>query len=89
MDPDEIPDRVRRDPCPYWEYFEDQMGFALFQESYEILNDVAVSTIQGNRIQFSDEHITVPLMAITKGGLQFPIHKILREILHLFKLTPC
>lgn len=89
LDPDEIPDRMGKDPCPYWECFKDQEGIDLFRRTYEIPDDVIVSPVEGNRIWFSREHITVPLMAITEGGLSFPMHRILREILYHFELTPC
>ncbi|KAI8572479.1 hypothetical protein RHMOL_Rhmol01G0202300 [Rhododendron molle] len=89
LDPDEIPVRTGRDPCPYWDCFTDQEGIDLFRTTYHIPNDVIISTIPRPRIRFSDEHITVPLMAITEGGLRFPMHRILREILHYFELTPC
>lgn len=89
LDPNEIPNRTRTDPCPYWECFEDQKGLDLFRRTYKILDDVVISLIEGRRIRFSDEHITVPLMAITEGGLRFPMHKVLREILYHFELSPC
>ncbi|KAI8568183.1 hypothetical protein RHMOL_Rhmol02G0177800 [Rhododendron molle] len=89
LDPDVIPDRTGKDPYPYWECFQDQKGLALFWKVYDILDDVVILTIQGPRMQFSDEHITVPLMAIAEGGLWFPMHRVLRETLHFFKLTSC
>lgn len=48
-----------------------------------------VTPVEGPRIKYSGEHVTVPLMAITKGGLRFPMHKIIRELLFTFNLTPC
>lgn len=50
---------------------------------------MVVSPVEGPRIKFSNEHITVPLMAITEGGLRFPMHTILRELLYTFDLTLC
>lgn len=55
-----IPDRTRKDLYPYWECFQDQKGLVLFQKSYEVPNDVIISPVEGNQIQFSYEHVTVP-----------------------------
>ncbi|KAI8563350.1 hypothetical protein RHMOL_Rhmol03G0105200 [Rhododendron molle] len=61
----------------------------LFREVYRIPDNVEVSPVRGSHIKFSNEHVTVPLMAITEGGLRFPMHKVIRELLHSFNLTPC
>lgn len=89
VDPDVIPDRTGKEPCPYWDCFKSEKALKLFRDVYEIPDDVVVTPVTGPRIQFSDEHITVPLMAITEGGLRFPMHRVTRELLYNFDLTPC
>lgn len=89
VDPDLIPDRFRKEPCPYWQCFQNDKALRLFREVYKIPDDVVVFPVEGPRIKFSHEHITVPLMANTEGGLRFPMHGVIRELLYTFNLTPC
>lgn len=89
LDPDIIPDRTGKEPCPYWDCFVDQRAVDVFRRFYFIPNDVIITPVKSSRILFGDEHVTVPLMAITEGGLRFPMHRILREVLFFFGLTPC
>ncbi|KAI8527108.1 hypothetical protein RHMOL_Rhmol12G0050400 [Rhododendron molle] len=89
VDPNVIPEKSGKEPCPYWQCFKNDIALRLFREVYRIPDDVVVSPIVGPRIKFSDEHIMVQLMAITEGGLCFPMHRIIRELLYTFNLTPC
>lgn len=89
LDPDLIPNRMGKEPCPYWECFSSPAKYDLFRQVYDVPNDVDIRPVEGSRILYSDDHVTVPLMAITEGGLRFPMHRVLREVLHRFQLTPC
>lgn len=41
----------------------------------------------GNRIVYKDDWITVPLMAITEGGLRFPLPKLVHQLLYMYELA--
>ena len=59
-----------------------------FREDFNISNDVFFSLVEG-QVYFGNYFITVPLMAITEGGLKFPMPGLLRDFLSYFGLTPC
>ena len=70
--------------CSYLKEFDPQHPerLAAFREKYEIPDDVEIELLLGDRIYYGDDHITVPLMAITEGGLRFPFPKMIRQFLH-------
>ena len=59
-----------------------------FRQNFNISNDVFFSLVEG-QVVFGDNLITVPLMAITEGGLKLPMPGLLRDFLSYFGLTPC
>jgi hypothetical protein len=59
-----------------------------FRAKYEIPDDVEIELNFGDRIYYSKEWITVPLMAITEGGLRFPLPKLVRQLLYYYELAP-
>ena len=75
-------------PCPYLRHFESEESIAEFRRSHHVPYDVRLELVRGNRITFGPDFITVPLMALTEGGLTFPIHRVLREFFFRFNLTP-
>lgn len=45
--------------------------------------------VTGDRITFGADYITLPLFAITEGGVQFPMSHFLRYFLSEYNPTPC
>jgi len=76
--------------CSYLKEFDPlhPERLAAFREKYEIPDDVEIELLLGDRIYYGDDHITVPLMAITEGGLRFPFPKMIRQFLHYYDLGP-
>jgi len=76
--------------CPYLKEFDPAYPERLvaFRERYGIPADVEIELHFGDRIYYGDDHVTVPLMAITEGGLRFPFPKMVRQFLHYYDLGP-
>jgi hypothetical protein len=76
--------------CPYVKEFDPDFPERLvqFRARYGIPEDVEVELLFGDRIDYGDDHVTVPLMAITEGGLRFPFPKMVRQLLHYYDLGP-
>lgn len=56
---------------PYTNFYGDGPGGFTneFREKYEISEDVLVERVTGDRITFGADYITLPLFAITEGGV--------------------
>lgn len=72
-----------KSPNPYLEYFNGKAGrYRAFCWKSKIPHDVELRLVREEDITFFDDHITIPLLAITEGGLQFPVNLLLRQFLH-------
>lgn len=57
-------------PNLYLEYFNGKAGrYRAFCQKYRIPHNVELRLVREDDITCSDDHITVPLLAITEGGL--------------------
>lgn len=73
----------------YLEYFDGKRGsYRAFRQKYNIPEDVEVRPVRDEDITFSDDHITVPLLSITEGGLRFPVNLLLRQFLFEYQINP-
>lgn len=91
-DEDEIPPPPKGlGPMPYSRlYGLGPGGFTKsFRRKYEIPDDVVVEAYTGSRLTYGEDFILLPLLAITEGGVRFPIHAFIRQFLHCYKLVPC
>ena len=59
-----------------------------FDKNFHISADVKLALVE-DRVTFGKDYIIVPLMAIVKGGLRFPMTGLLRSFFSYFGLTPC
>lgn len=75
-------------PNPYLHYFNTPEGIEEFRGLYLIPDDVFIRRVNRDDIEHGPDHITVPIMAITKGGLRFPIGHHLREFFRTYNLSP-
>lgn len=74
---------------PYLKYFSSKAGkYRAFCQKYNVPDDVEVRLVCGGDITFSDDHITVPLLAIIEGGLRFPVNELLRQFIHEYQINP-
>ncbi|KAI8558877.1 hypothetical protein RHMOL_Rhmol04G0130300 [Rhododendron molle] len=79
--------------CPHAHYFSGGASeYKAFCHKFNIPANVYLHRVKSTEIRAKredrPEHITVPLMAICKAGLQFPLHPFLREILWKFIICP-
>ena len=76
--------------CPYLEYADGKAFLGEnFLETRGVSSRVNIRLLDSVAdVTFGPDHITVPLMAITKGGLTFPIRGLAACMLNQYKLTP-
>ncbi|KAF7153042.1 hypothetical protein RHSIM_Rhsim01G0168800 [Rhododendron simsii] len=63
-------------PMPYTNFYDDGPGGFTnkFWENFEILEDVLVEKVTGDRITLGTDFITLPLFAIIEGGVRNPTY---------------
>lgn len=78
-------------PMPYTNFYDDGPGGFTnkFWENFEILEDVLVEKVTGDRITLGTDFITLPLFAIIEGGVRFSMSHFLRYFLSSYNLMPC
>lgn len=76
--------------CPYLHYFTNgEAGYNKFLEKYDIPEGVIVTLIpKGMLPSYGPNHLIVPLMAITEGGVRFPMNNFIRAVLNTYSLSP-
>ena len=76
--------------CPYLEYVDGVAGLGEdFLETHGVSSRVTIRLLNSAAdVTFQPDHVTVPLMAITEGGLTFPIRGLAAQMLHRYQLTP-
>jgi hypothetical protein len=77
---------TEKDTYVHLKLFRDD--YRAFCSRHNIPGDVSLNLVQPEDITFGRHHITVPLMAISEGGLRFPVNQLLREFLHEYQLNP-
>lgn len=78
--PDVLDEKGRK--CPYAHYFDGtDEEYQNFIKQYGIPKDVTINRVKSTAIEYNPDHIIIPLMAITEGGVRFPLHPFLTEIL--------
>ena len=75
---------------PYLEYVDGHASLGEdFLKTHGVSSRVAIRLLNSAAdVTFQPGHITVPLMAITEGGLTFPIRGLAAQMLHRYQLTP-
>jgi hypothetical protein len=71
-------------------HFASPASIAEFRRHYNIPDDVAIEI---NRPEThpeirDEDSIHIPLMAVTEGGVRFPLHPLLRRVLSWYRLNP-
>lgn len=76
--------------CAYLHYFtKGDAGYARFVDKYDIPEGVSVTLHpKGTVLNYVPNHINIPLMAITKGGVRFPMNTFIRAVLNTYHLPP-
>jgi hypothetical protein len=84
------PPNPKHGKCKYVDtYFDGSADkLAAFRRDYNIPADVEITRPVDNKIHYAKGQVTVPLMAITEGGLTFPMPKLLRQFLDVYELAP-
>ena len=87
------PEKVVATPswiCPYLEYDWRRAFLGKgFQHAHKISRRVNFRLLdQPSDVTYADDHITVPLMALTEGGFKFPVKGMTALLLSRYKLTP-
>lgn len=78
-----------KEPNPYLCYFSGKPEkFRSFCRMYQIPTDVEVRLVHHENVVFTPKHITVPFLAITEGGLRFPMNPFLHQFLFEYQLNP-
>jgi hypothetical protein len=73
----------------YSRFFEDPESLADFRATYGIPDNVSVDLVRPEESVATDDYqIVLPLMAIIEGGVRFPFHPFLRQVLNVLQLTP-
>ncbi|KAH7864696.1 hypothetical protein Vadar_032734 [Vaccinium darrowii] len=70
-------------------YFDGSSAkLAKFRKGYNIPEDVSIARPTDGKIHYVKGQVSVPLMAITEGGLTFPMPRLLRQFLDVYELAP-
>lgn len=76
--------------CPYLPYFtKGANGLKAFVRKYRIPEDVTIVLhLKGEELAYGPDHINVPLMEITEGGVRFPLNEFVWTVLFAYRLAP-
>lgn len=76
-------------PNSYLHYFDGkEKGVEDFRRKFNIPADVFIRRVSREAVVHDADHITIPILAITEGGLQFPLNRFVREVLCAFEIPP-
>lgn len=81
--------KKKEQPCPYLPYFtKGARGLKAFTRKYGIPDDVTIALHpKGEALVYGPGHVNVPLMAITEGGLRFPMNEFVRAVLFSYRIA--
>lgn len=84
------PPNPRHGDCKYVDMYFDgtEAKLGAFRKDYNIPEDVSITRPSDGKIHYAKGQVYVPLMAITEGGLTFPMPRLLRQFLDVYELAP-